>query len=327
MRHETRKKLELFTNNAEIVRKGISMTSGEDRRMAALLYTVNGKTMDRKAVEDSYAALKKGTGILSSFRQTPLSTAAMLSMGADPKAALDNAKAVHKMLRDIKFRDSEYLSTAAVQIAAGTEPKNYQVVVNRMRSFYDKMKSKNWLHTGSDDHILAATFALSGANEAVTVNNIDELYQKLKPEFTAKGSVFALAQVLVIGGLTGSAAANRAVALRDALKEKKIRLDKSYMVPALGILSMFPADAGTVAQEVLEAEEFLRAQEGMGAMKVSNAEIQLYAAALAASAYAKDGLVAASVSTAMISVLIAQLAVMMVVVAAAAATVVVTASG
>jgi len=329
MKNEMRKRLELFMKNTETIRKGISMTTGEDRRMAALLYAVNGKMMDRAAVENSYAVLKKGAGVLSPFRaSTPLGMAALLSLKADPKAAFDSAKDAYGKLRDIKFRSSEFLALAAIQIAAGAEPKDHQVVVNRMRSFYDKMKANNWLYTGADDYILAAMFALSGADERTTVEGIDTLYQKLKPEFKAKGSLLALAQVMALGKQTDAAAVKRVIALRDALKEKKIRLDVSYAVPTLGILASLPAGAEEIAQEILEAEEFLRAQDGMGKLSVSSTEIQLYAAALAASVYAKDaGLIAASVSTVMTNIIIAQMMLIIVIVVASSAAVAAAASG
>ena len=321
MKKETRAKLELFMKNIETIRKGISMTSGEDRRMAALLYTLNGKKMDRGKIEESYAVLKKGAGALSSFRaSTPLSVAAMISLRPDPKNAFDSAKDVYGKLRDIKFRSSEFLANAAIQIAAGSEPKDHQVVVNRMRSFFDKMKSNNWLHTGADDYVFAALFALSGANEKAVTDSIGEFYQKLTPEFKPKGSVLALAQVLAIGG-QNSLSVGRVVALRDSLKEKKIRLDRSYSVPTLGILSSIPADARAVAQEIEEAAEFLRAQPGMGKLSASDTEIHLYAASAVAAVYANEmqsGMIAASLSTVMTNIVIAQTMLMIIIIAASA---------
>jgi hypothetical protein len=315
MKREAQARLELFSGNLKTIKKGISMTFGTDRRTAALLYAVKGKTINRTAIEDSYAVLKKATSSISSFRQhAPLCVAAMLSLETDPKGTLDRALAVYGMLRDIKFRSSSFLAIAALQIATGAKPKDHQTAVARMRSFYDRMKEKNWLHTGADDYILAAMFALSGADEGSAVDSIEELYQRLRREFRSKGGVLALAQVLVIGGQTAPSAAERVLALRDALKAKKIRLDRSSSIPSLGILSQLPVDADKVAQEIKDAETFLRAQEGMGTPK----EIQLYAAAIVSSMYPQDaerGLISASVSTSMINILISlQIAMIMIIV-------------
>jgi len=325
MRHELREKLELFIRNAETIRKGINMTSGEDRRMAALLYAVNGRSMDREKVENSYAVLKKGTGVLSPFRYTTsLSAAAILSLGTDPKGTLDNAVAVYGMLRDAKFRSSEFLAMASLQIATGAEPKDHRTMVTRMRSFYDSMKAKNWIHTGTDDYILAAMFALSGADEKSAVDRIGDLYQRLKPQFASKGNVLALAQVMVIGGQTGPLAADRIITLRNVLKAKKIRLDRSYSIPTLGLLSQLQVNAEIIAQEIRDAEIFLREQEGMGPLRVSKAEIELYAAAMTAAVYSKEdesGLIAASVSTTITNILVAQMMLIIIIVAASAASV------
>lgn len=72
---------------------------------------------------------------------------------------------------------------------------------------------------------------LTDLDAAVGVERIEQLYSRLKGEFWDKNSVQALAQVLVLGESDDSIA-NRVLVLRDTLRAQKIKLDKTYTLPA-----------------------------------------------------------------------------------------------
>jgi len=129
-----------------------------------------------------------------------------------------------------------------------------------------------------------------------------------------------LAQVLVLGG--SDTAADRVLILRDALRERKIKLDKSYTLPSLGVLAMLSVDTGKAISDIGDAQTYLRAQKGFGAMSVDTQELLLYAAAIVAGEYAqniKDGILTAALSTSIVNIIIAQEAAMIAAVSAASA--------
>jgi hypothetical protein len=323
MKRETEVRLELFAENARTIKKGITTTTGMDRRTAALIYAVKGKKMDRGKIEDCYAMLKKGAGILSPFREsTPLCNAALISLEKNPQEALDRALAVYDMLKEVKFRSSPYLASAAIQIASAMQPVDYRSTVSRMRSFYDAMKAKSWLHTGADDYILAAMFAISGAIERSSVERIEKVYQRLSTEFKGKGSVLALAQVLALGWKTDEATVQRVIGLRDVLKKRRMSLARPFAVPILGILSQIDLPVDTIVQEARDVEIFLKAQTGEKSLGLSKVEIHMVATAMVATTFSKNmgsGLVTASVLTSMTNLIIATQVAFIVIVAAASA--------
>ena len=137
---------------------------------------------------------------------------------------------------------------AAYQIAAQTDASDYRNVVTRTRSFYDGMKARHSFNTGQDDYIFAAMLGLTDLDAAVGVERIEQLYSRLKGEFWDKNSVQALAQVLVIGESDDSIA-NRVLVLRDTLRAQKIKLDKAYTLPVLGILAMLPVEIDTIVRD------------------------------------------------------------------------------
>ena len=314
MKNEIQNKLELFTKNAQSIRKEFKWHDSSAKRLAAMIYALNNQEIDCRAIQNSHDLIKDNTGVFSTFRgNMAMGIAAMLSLEENAKDMFASAVAVYEMMKDSKFRASDFLAVAAYEIASLGEKNDYQRIVARAREFYDSMKANNWFRVGEDDYIYAAMLGLSDVDVKTGAERIEQLFKRFKTEFRSKNCVQALSQVLVLSGDCG-VAADRVLKLRDALKARSIRLDKVYTLPSLGILSMLTADAETIAQEIDEAQVFLRAQKGFGSWSVTKWELQLFAAAMVAAAYADDtkcGVLTASVSTSIASIIIAQQVVIM----------------
>jgi len=307
MNQETKEKLALFAENAQITKKEFSWNYVLVKQLAALLYTLENKPVRCDAIRESYDLIKGSIGVFSTFRgNMSLCVAAMLSLENNRQDLIERTLSAYELLKSAKFRSSDYLTVAAFQIAAHAEPTRIPQAVQRMRDFYDGMKVQRWFHTGEDDYIFAAMLGLSDIDAAAGTEHIEQLYRQLKPEFRGGNSVQALTQVLVLGG-TRFGAAERVLALRDALKRQKIRLDRADTLPSIGILALLPVDIDTIVSDMAEAQTFLRAQKGFGGFSaVSTQELLLFVTAIVASGYADSNLLTASLSTSIASILIAQ---------------------
>jgi hypothetical protein len=294
------------------------------RRLVALLYALEGKPIDTAAIMSCYALMKESTGVFSAFRGiSSTCIAAMLSLKGDQKRLFDRTVAVYEIMKEAKFRRSEFLVVAAYLVAANADQEDHRQVIDRMKTFYDGMKAQSWLYTGVDDYILAAMFALSGADVRSSIEDVGRLYPQLRSGPFASNSALVLAQILVIGGRSDHATADRIFDLRSAFKSQKIQADKAYTFPMLGILALLPTEVNTIVGETKEAMAYLRTQKGFGALSIQKQELLLYAGAITVSGYSndvKDGLVTASVSTSITSIINSIIArqISMIIVAAAA---------
>ncbi|OKP92738.1 DUF4003 family protein [Paenibacillus sp. P32E] len=302
-------KLELFAENAQRVKKGFAWKNAQVNRLAALLYTAENKIADSDAIRASYELIKEHTGSFSTFRgTTAISIAALLSLSAEQEQQLADTLAVYEMLKDVKFRASDYLVIAAYQIAVNTTSDQYQQTVERAKAFYDRMKSRHPFLTGRDDYIFAAMLGLSGINVESGVERMEQLYTVLKPEFLSGNSVQALTQVLVLGEDASETAAH-VLALREAFRARGIRLDKEYTLSSLGVLSLLPCTQGEIVNDVSEIYEFLRTQKGFGSWSITKQELLLLSAAMVAFKYveeAKNGVVTTTLTTSITNIVIAQ---------------------
>ncbi len=309
MKNEIRKKLELLVANWREIRSEFFWTSTMIKRMAAFIYAREGKAIDCDAIKQSLDLIKENTGVFSTFRgNMTLCVATLLSLKDNPAELFPRVLTVYEMMKDVKFRASDYLVLAAYEIAANSNPEDYERIVGRAKAFYDGMKENSFFRTGQDDYIFAAMLGLSDIDAQTGAARIERLYRHFKPEFWSGNGVQALAQVLVLSG-DCEAAANRVLKLRDALKERNMRLDKTYTLPSLGVLALFPADENVLASDIDEARAFLRKQKGFGGLSVNGQELLLYASAVVASEYAdeiQNGNLSASVYTSIASIILAQ---------------------
>ena len=305
MEQSTQKKLALFASNAQTIKKEFIWQNAMTKRLAALLYAQDGKPIDCDAIRSCHNLIKQNAGFFSSFRgNMALCVASMLSLSLNPQRLVEETMQIYDMLKGLKMRASDFLVVAAFEIAKQTNPAGYSEAVDRTRAFYDGMKARRFFLTGRDDYIFAAMLGLTDLDVASGTERIEQLYNRLKNEFLSKNSVLALAQVLVLCGSDDNTA-NRALALRDALRAKKIRLDRSYTMPSLGILSMLPAEIDAIVRDIGEVQDFLRAQKGFGPLSVASQELLLHVSALVAGEYTQEG--KAGVATAMLSTGIANL--------------------
>jgi len=317
-----RTKLALFVSNAQNKGKRLTLQDPLARRLAALLYAFESKAADFEAIRRCITQIKEDTRVFSAFRgyMAPV-IAALLSLSEDPERLLDNTLDVYNMLRECKFRNSDYLTVAAYQIASGTDSANYPLAVKRTKAFYDKLKEYRWFYAGQDDYAFMAMLGMSDMDPVVGMDRIKHLYDRLKSGFRDKNSILALAQILVFSK-TPDKAADRALALRDELKSLNLRYDRSYSLPSLGVLALLPADVSVIVQDLVDARDYLRMQKGFSRWSVTMQELLLYTAAIIGSEYSggnQDGILTAALSTCITNIIIAQQVAVIVAVNAGAA--------
>ena len=322
MNNATQDKLALFADNVQTIKKEFALQNTLTKRLAALLYAQANKTIDCEAIRQCHTIIKQNTGVFSAFRgDMALCVATLLSLTANPQQVFDDTLTVYDLLKSVKLRASDFLVVAAYQIAAQASVSEYDNVVTRTRAFYDGMKAHHFFYTGQDDYIFAAMLGLADLDIDSGVEQVEQLYGNLKNEFWDRNSVQSLAQVLALGG-SDTVVENRVLALREALRAKKIKLDKTYTLPVLGVLALLPVEIDAIVCDIDTAQDILRAQKGFGALTMHSQELLLFAASLVASEYAqgtKDDILTATLSTSITNIIIAQQAAMIAAISASTA--------
>jgi len=316
-------KLTLFVSNTQDLKGSFTWSGGPlVKRMAALLYALEGRRIDVEAIRRCYDMIKRNAGIFSYFRGTmAICLSALLALTSDPDAVFDDTLNVYDMLKKEGFWGSEFLVVAAYEIARQAEASDYKTVAGRSRAFYDGMKKNRFFITGYDDYIYAAMLGLSDLDVEVGVERVEIFNSRLRREFSNKNSVQTLAQTLALSSPDGDAV-DRVLALRDAFRASGVRMDRLFTLSSLGVLALLPAEPGEIAGKVAQAKDMLRAQRGFGVMTLTTQALLLYAAALVTDEYMqniRDGLLTATLSTSITNIIISQQTTMVAILAASQA--------
>jgi len=312
MNQQVESMLNLFTQNHQNIRTEFVWQEPTAKRLAALAYALAGESLDFERIKSCHQMIKSEVGAFSNFRgMLSVYVAAALSLTPDPQQLLEDTLRVYDLLKEQRFWGSDYLVVTAYEIAVNAKRFDHEHIAARTRGFYDEMKSNHRFLVGSDDYIFAAMLALTDLDIHDGANKIKAIHIRLKEEFsrfTSRNSLLTLAQMLALGGSTEEGAYNIGK-LNRALRNRKIKLDKTYTMPSLGVLSLLNLDPCKLADELIAVTDFLRKQKGFGALSVSPQELQLYAVSLMTHAHVGEeqaGITKAGVTTSITNLLIAQ---------------------
>jgi hypothetical protein len=298
----------LLAENAESIGKDRRLKWKESVRVAAFVYSQKDRKVDVSALGECLDQIRGENGPFSALRGAmSLVVAGLASVSDNPQLVLSNSATAYTMLREAKFSSSPYLAVASCLIALHADSPRFPSVVERTRAFFDGMKADHRFLTGGDDYISCAMLGLSRVDPAIGVARIEEIYENLRRKLGARNGVQALAQVLTLGGGTAEAE-SRATLLRDALKNRKARLEGSAGMPILGLFALLPVDVERAALDVAEARDFLGTLKGFGALSGEPQERLILAAATVAGEYAShlpEGALTATLSSSMTGITIA----------------------
>lgn len=273
-------RLQLLITNTQAIKKEFAWQNASISRLAAMLYAAQDREADPEAIRETHERIKGSTGSFSVFRgNLSVGIAAMLSLTDDPQTRLDDALDVYEQMKAHKFTASDHLAMAAYEIAQNTEPARREEAIARTRTFYDGMKENHRFLTYHDDYVFAAMLGLSDLEPEPALKRMEQLYAELKPELRAGNSLQSLTQLLVLAEADLDATA-RLAELRDMLRQRKVRMDKEYTLPSLGLLALLPEETRIIADGIEENATYLRQQKGFGAWSILDQELLLLVSAL-----------------------------------------------
>ena len=288
--------------------------------VAAAVFVDKRVTADRERLEMCGDILKENTGFFSNFRNyVKLPMISMMAVSSDPEEKLKKALAVYELLKQ-HFFSSTYLPLASMTISDYIEPVHYEVVARRTRRIYDLMKQEHPFLTSGEDSVFAALLALSNASDEVIVQNTEECFDILKPQFFSSNAVQSLSHVLALCEGDTEMKCNRAMKLFYKLKDQGYKYGTGYELATLGVLAMLPADLDTIANDIVEVAEFLAGQRGYGMLGMTKRQRLMHAGLIVTSDYLDQNtsMQAAAVSST-ISLIIAQQTAMCAAIAASTA--------
>lgn len=280
MKIELKRRLEMFIANRDIIKSEFPWEVAYIYPLCAGLFTVKGVYADAQSLRACQDILKQNTGIFSNFRGTSkMATIASLAMSDNPQEKMNRLLFVYNKLKEVFF-GSEYLAVSSSAITELADPSRYEVIIQQTRIIYNRMKAAHPFLTSGEDSTFAALLALSGLNDELIGQEMERCYAILKPVFWSGNAVQSLSHVLALGNEPADQKCTRVTQLFGYLKAHGYKYGTSYELPTLGALALTVTDIEALAQEIMEADNYLKLQKGFGVLGVGAKQRLMYAGML-----------------------------------------------
>lgn len=274
-----------FIENRDRIRHTFGWESTYIYPVCAAIFTDKRRPADTERMEYCRKLLKAQTGLFSNFRGTAkLAMISMLAVSEYPEDKLEKSLRVYGMLKK-HFFSSQYLPVVSMIIADLADPGRYDGLAARTRHIYDLMKQEHPFLTSGEDSVFAALLALSDqANEQI-IQETENCYGLLKPEFFSGNAVQSLSHVLALGDGAAADKCRKTTELYKGLKVKGYKYGTSYELATLGVLALLPADLSVVMTDIMEVDDFLAGQKGYGILGLGRKQRLMHAGMLVSSEY------------------------------------------
>ncbi|MDD4076070.1 MAG: DUF4003 family protein [Eubacteriales bacterium] len=283
---------EEFVENCDIIKHTFKW---DDQLMAlagSMYLSGQRQKADADTLKECERILKSRSGAFSEFRgNIKLPLLCKMAIAENPETYYSDIEAVYQALNQSKWIGSEYKLLAAMILCDHGGVKDAAYFAEKTKEIYERMKETHKWLTGDEDIPFAALLAVSGADIDALILEADRCYPILKEKFGGinANAVQALCHVLSLNKNDAEGKCRKVEAIYDGLKAEKHQLGVGQELASLGLLSMLDIDAETIVKDVIEADDYLKAQKGFGGLDMSNSVRRMYAALNVIDMYIQDG--------------------------------------
>ena len=254
-------------------------------RHTALIYTLNNQRAEIDALQQCIGNLRSGTSSFSFLRgQYVLITAALLLTGKNNSLTISEVLDVYNLLKTNGLPRSHSAAMAACLIGNLAQPAQYAAIAQHMAQIFMAMRKQHVMITNEENVLTAALFAIYQLPVQESITQIELLYQPLRRLIPSGHSAWLAAQILHLAGRTPADIATMQN-IYTACSRRNIRLSGAIAGMSLCSLSLLPADAETLAQQMAQTYVTLREQKGFGIWSLSAQELATLCAACVGGEY------------------------------------------
>lgn len=208
--------------------------------------------------------IEKNTGVFSGFAGNARMPAAVKLASADnPEEKFAQILEIYNILKK-HFGNTSYLAYISAVLADMIPVSEADEIGARGKKIYKLMSKKHPFLTSGEDSPFAILFAFSEKDDEELIADMEDYYIKMK-KLSYDGNVIqSISHIFALEGGDADAKIQRFSELLKAVESRGRKYSKYYELSALAALSLLPSDIETMADEIIEADNFLSEQEGYG---------------------------------------------------------------
>ena len=280
---------ELLAENRDVIRRNFKWDYDMMSVAASVVHTGAGKEADIDRLMECRKLLKKREGVFSTFRGSmELLVISKMAISEDPEGYLTELISVYDMLCKGKvFGGSEYIAMTALAICDEHRRVGMENIVEKTKQLMKKMGSKHPFLTSEEDMAFAALLAMTDKNVDQILEEMEYCFEVMKKRFPFHAnSVQALSQVMALCEGSPESKCEKVCAIYDAFLGRGMKYGLEYELASLGALVNIPLSPAEIAEDILEASEFLKHRKGFGDWSMGKKTRTMFAALIEAQAFA-----------------------------------------
>lgn len=267
------KRIELFVNNRNAIKKEFKMASPMMHCLCALLLTAQAKSVDASAIDECKEELKKDVKAFSSLRG--IGRPALLtqfSIVDDRQSVIDKTKYAYRLLREDGFLGTDYLPLSAFILARNEVDAQLS---RRSRELFGQMRDEHKTLTGGDDSSYATLMAVY----KLPIGLSCDAFSLLQTRLLFRNETWLMSHILAFDEVNIERNAAKTIKLLDRMKAAKMRF-RAVESPILAVLALIGCDVEDAVGQVAQISRELKENKGFSKWQISKGQRQLYSACL-----------------------------------------------
>jgi hypothetical protein len=259
-------KCDLLAENYQTVQSSAKLDAPEAACLGALIYTSANAQANEAEIRANRALLREKVSVVNNLRgYVNVALLSKMSLSENAEAYLDNVITVYNLLKQGHLYRDEYEALAATAIVDFAQPSQYAAVAQHTQDIIKKMKETHPIITDTQDTTVAALLAMSDLDIEATLDKADACYQALKDDHFkwAKNDLQCICMILALNNMSVQEGCERFRTMRQTLKESGSKMYTNYL-PILAALVDTNASPAQIAQDIKEAEGYLKGKKGFG---------------------------------------------------------------
>lgn len=286
MNNALEQKCRLLLWNHDAMSKAFRWDNGSMMLAGSSFFVGMNLEADTEKLKECAEVLKQKTGPFSAFRgniRMPL--ICKMAVSENPEQYFENVNAIVQQMKPLKWISADYKILTALTLRDYLEMEEILPAINKMTNLYRGMKNNHPWITSDEDIPFAAILVVSGLDTDVLLAEMETCYELLAEKFRDKNAVQSLSHIMAVNPADAAAKCQKVENIFDTLKTNRHKYGSGYELAVLGTLSMLDLPEAQIAQEIIEADDYLKKAKGFGKFSMGDNMRRMYAALMVMDAH------------------------------------------
>ncbi|MCQ4637386.1 DUF4003 domain-containing protein [Anaerovorax odorimutans] len=279
MRNELKTAIDQFAEYSQIYKAVTKWDSHLMDKLCALQCVCSGKEADAENYKECRTYIKAHSGFLSAIKGEMLPAVAwQMAAEEDPEAFFMNMQECYRSLREEGFPACDHLVVAALYLARTAE--DFQAAAAKMKRLYQAMKKIHPFITGQDDYVAAAMLAAGKISVPEFQQRISRIEELLRNWISGGNRLQSISHTILLFNADDIALCERAINLHQEFRSRGYNFKSHDMTELLALLSISKQPAAVLADEIIEAADYLKTKKGFGSLSLDKCQRAMMASGL-----------------------------------------------